>query len=524
MTDASATPLPTPGVPETAGPAALANPKADIATLDTLELHLFAHRYATTGIQSYNGTIDPPAAAADSGEALAILEQEEHDILCSKATGDLLDRLDRHGSLLTQTQRDQVRILRRDRDAIVNVPSSLTANFTRLTNEAFEVWQRAKAASDWSMFSPYLDRIVASLREMASYRDPSKDPYDLWLGEHEYGRDRSFYDVFFTQVKAVVVPLLADVVKSRRQPSRRVVEGRFDEGRQWDLARDLAKLEGLRQDALFITKAEHPFSDGLTSNYAIVAGHAYADNILSNVFSMLHEGGHALYEQGVNPAFNYTSLRGGTSMGMHEAQSRFFENYVGRSEEFSPILLEVLRKHFPGQFSRANARLLYLAANRAEPSLIRTEADELTYPLHVLVRYEIEQMLMAGEATADDVPRLWADKYRSYLGVRVPNDAQGALQDVHWSMGDIGYFPTYALGSAYGAQLRHAMISEGMDFSGLLATGNLAPIRAWLGRRIWQYGRSKDSDDLIREACGEEFSPNYFTDYLIEKFSAIYGL
>ena len=518
------TSLPVPGEPEVVSPAALPNPKADIAALDRLERHLFAHRYAEIGIECYNGTIDPPAASADSGEALAILAQEDHELLCSLATGELLNRLEAHAAFLDDDRRAQVKILRRDREAKTNVPSEVLANFTRLTTESFSVWQRAKAASDWAAFAPYLDRIVASMREIAYYRNPAADPYDLWLDEHEHGRDRAFYDVFFAQVKGTVVPLLAEVVSSRRKPSRRALEGRFDEARQWDVARDLINVEGLRTDALFLTSAEHPFSDGLTTNYAIIAGHVYPDDILSNAFSVLHEGGHALYEQGVNPAYNYTSLKGGTSMAMHEAQSRFFENYIGRSREFAPVLYDILRRNFPGQFSRVNVRQLYDACNCATPGLIRTEADELTYPLHVLVRYEIEQLLMSGEATAADVPRLWADKYRSYLGIDVPDDARGALQDVHWSQGSIGYFPTYALGSAYGAQLRHAMIAEGVDVGSLCTRGDLAPIRAWLQKHIWWYGRAKDSEELIEAACGEEFTPNYYTDYLTEKFSELYGL
>ena len=211
-------------------------------------------------------------------------------------------------------------------------------------------------------------------------------------------------------------------------------------------------------------------------------------------------------------------------MGMHEAQSRFFENLVGRSEAFAPVLLETLARRFPGQLGRVTPRQLYLAENCAEPGLVRTEADELTYPLHILVRYEIERLLFSGEAAAADVPRLWAEKYHAYLGVEVPDHTRGALQDTHWAGGDFGYFPTYALGSAYGAQLRHAMVADGVDFDGACEAGELAAIRAWLGEKIWRWGRSKDSAELIQDACGEPFSPAYYTDYLTEKFSAIYRL
>ena len=513
-----------PGTPEMASPAALDNPKADLAALDDLERHLYAHRFAISGINSFAGTLNPPKSSRDSGEALAILEQEDHALLTSEATGAMLKRLAAHTELLTDTQMAQVKILTRDRASIVDVPSEEQAAFTRLTNEAFDVWQRAKVASDWAAFEPYLDRIVASMRTIAGYKNAEADPYDVWLDENEHGTDRAFYDAFFSQVKEVVVPLLSDVIASGRQPSRRMFDGKFDEQRQWALARDLMGLEGLDKDKMLLTQTEHPFSDALTTNYGIIASHVHEDDVLSNIYSMLHEGGHALYETEGNPEYDYTSLKGGTSMGMHESQSRFFENYVGRSEEFAPTLLHVMRKHFPGQMNRVTARQLFMAANRAEPGLIRTEADELTYPLHVLIRYEIEQLLMAGEATAADVPGLWRERYKAYLGVRVPDDRRGALQDVHWSQGAIGYFPTYAIGSAFGAQFRAAMIRSGVDVPLLLSRGDLAPIRAWLHDNIWRYGRSKDSADIIRDSCGEEFSATYYTDYLVKKYSAIYGL
>ena len=195
---------------------------------------------------------------------------------------------------------------------------------------------------------------------------------------------------------------------------------------------------------------------------------------------------------------------------------------AGGRGEFLP---GVLRRHArDGQLGRVTPNQLWRAVNRVVPGTIRTEADELTYPLHIVCRYEIEQMLMAGEATAREVPGLWAERYRKYIGTDVRTDTEGALQDVHWSQGDFGYFPTYALGGAFGAQLRAKMIEEGMDWQGLLAAGDLAPIRAWLGERIWRHGRTKDSQELIKEACGEPFSVSYYADYLHEKFSALYML
>ena len=522
-TDPDATTI-LPGTPAAVSPAGVPNPKADIAALDELERHLYAHRYAANGMAAYGATIDPAAATANRGEALAILQEEDQALLCSPETGALLDRLAAAQALLSPIQAAQVRILQRDRASLVDVPPEVQSAFTRLTTEADDVWRHAKLAGDWKAFEPYLDRIVEQMRQMAQYRNPSADAYDVWLDEFEHDTNQAFYDRFFGQVKEVVVPLLADVRASRRPAGRNPFQGRFDTSRQWELARDLVRLEGLDERKVFLTSTEHPFSEGLTSNYAIVAAHVREDDVLANVFTMLHEGGHALYEMGVDSALDRTSLKGGTSSGMHEAQSRFFENYVGRSLAFAPRLNEVMARQFRGQLGRATPNQLYVTVNRVEAQPIRTEADELTYPLHVLVRYEIEQLLLSGEAKAADVPRLWTQKYHDYLGINVPNDARGALQDTHWSGGLIGYFPTYAYGSAIGAQLKATMVREGMDFDGVCASGDLTPIHAWLRDRIWRFGRSRDTSELILDACGEPFSPAYFTDYLTEKFSALYGL
>ena len=504
--------------------AALSNPKADIAYLDRLEERLFAFRYALDEVATFGPVIDPPKATEERGEAMALLDRERHELLCAPETGAVLARLQENAALLDPTRAAQVRILQRDRADLVDVPTEEAQAMMRLTTEANEVWRKAKPAGDWESFEPYLDKLVETYRRVAGYKNPDADPYDVWLDDFEHGTDRAFYDAFFNEVKEVVVPLLADVVASRRQPSTAIIEGNFDEDRQWKLADDLMVLEGVDTDALWIGKTEHPCTAGPGVGYVVIASHVHRDNVISNVFSMLHEGGHTLYEQGCNPDYRFTSLKGGTSSGMHEAQSRFFENYVGRSRAFAKPLLECMRKHFPGQLGRATANQLYLAESRAQPGLIRTEADELTYPLHILLRYEIEQLLFSGEATAADVPGLWADKMQSYLGLRVPNHTVGALQDTHWSDGLFGYFPTYAYGSAIGAQLKAAMERGGMDFDAVCASGDLAPIRRWLGTNIWRHGRSMDSPDLILTACEEPFSAKYYTDYLREKFSAIYEL
>ena len=504
--------------------AALPNPRADMASLDALERRLFALRYAADEVSSLGPALDPPRATPERAEALAELERLRCETLCAPEVGALLDRLDSEADIVGAQRQAQARVLRRDRAQLVGVPPEEQAAFSRLTCEANDVWRRAKPANDWAAFEPYLDRIVAAMRRMAEAKAPGTDPYDVWLDEFEPGTSRAFYDPFFGRLRECVVPLLAECQASPHQPSGACVEGTFDERRQWELARDLLEVEGVDPGALWLGRTEHPYTGGPGIGFVVIASHAYPQNVLSNVFSILHEGGHTLYEQGVDPGYALTSLKGGTSMGMHESQSRFFENYVGRSEAFAPTLLAALRRHFPGQFARVTPHQLYLAENRAEPGLVRTEADELTYPLHIMVRYEIEQLLFAGEATARDVPGLWAERYRAYLGLDVPDHAHGALQDTHWSDGSLGYFPTYALGSAIAAQLAHAMVAQGVDLDGACAEGDLALVRAWLSKNVWHWGRAKDSGELVEAACGEPFSPAYYTDYLTKKFRALYRL
>jgi len=496
----------------------------DLAALDALERHLYAHRFASLELEAFGETIEPPDAAADRAEALAILQEEDQERLSDPAVAALLGRLTKRSGELKNIRKAQVRVLKRDRDKLCSVDAAANTKLSLLQSESYGVWCKAKAEDNWFIFAPYLDSLVEQKRKIALAMRPDSDPYDTMLDWYEHGADRAFYDNFFAQVKQTVVPLLSSIRLAKRQVSRACVEGRFDEGRQWELARDVARLEGINENAHFLTSTEHPFSEAMSSHFAVTAGHVHEDNLMANVYSILHEVGHNLYEQGVDPKLNRTSLKGGTSMGIHESQSRFFEDSIGRDRAFMDPLLALMKKRFPGQLGRVTANQLYNAVNRVEPSLIRIQADELTYPLHIMVRYEIEQLLISGEIAARDVPFIWADRYGAYLDVNVPNNTQGALQDVHWAFGDFGYFPTYALGGAYAAQFRHQIIADGIDWAGQLSRGDLAPIRAWLGSHIWRFGRAKDPAEILEYACGEPFNPSYYADYLNKKYTAIYGL
>ncbi|MGI6756015.1 MAG: carboxypeptidase M32 [Atopobiaceae bacterium] len=496
----------------------------DIEKINTLERHLYAHRYAKRTLECHAATIDPPKATADRGEALAIFEEEDHELMMDPDLKVALDHLSAHAQELDEITRAQVKVLSRTRDDMVRVTAEDQSALTRLTCEANVVWTRAKQNNDWESFEPYVDKLVSLMKRIAHEKNPALDAYDVWLDTFERGTSCAFYDKFFAEVRDSVVPLLMDIRALGKQVRRDVIDGRFDVARQWDLARDLAKLVGVDMDGWWLSSTEHPFSEAMTSNYTMCAAHVYEHDVTSNMFTMLHECGHNSYEEGVNPRLNYTSLSGGTSAGIHEGQSRFFENYIGRDRAFTPSLLSLMQKHFPGQMGRVTPQQFWLAINRVEPQPIRIHADELTYPLHIMIRYEIEQLLFSGEATAHDVPALWRERYKRYLGVMVPSDTEGALQDSHWSTGYFGYFPTYALGGAYGAQLKAQMISDGIAWTDDLSKGDLTNIREWLRTHIWQYGRSKDPKELIVDACGTDFDPSFYTRYLGEKYRALYGI
>ena len=496
----------------------------DLQSLKKLERHLFANRYASLELETFGSTIDPNAAVDDRTEALSILAEERNELLSKPEIGAVIDRLSAQKDKLDPTTSAQVKVLARDRHRLVSVPASMQARLVRLASDAREAWKRARTENDWRIFAPYLDRLVAFKQKIAHEIDSNSDPYDIMLDEFESGTNRDFYDKFFEKTKNAVLPLLDAISASGRTLSRACVEGRFDERRQWDLAFDICDLMDIREDAHYLTSTIHPFSEGMSSNYVVTALHINGQDVMSGVYGALHELGHGLYEQGVDPALNRTSLKGGTSYGMHEAQARFFENYVGRDRAFVGPLLQIMRNRFPGQLGRVTPNQLHRAANAVMPSPIRVDADEVTYPLHVIIRYEIEKMLFDGTVTAREVPKLWADRYESYLGVRPNSHVEGALQDIHWAMGEFGYFPTYALGTAYAAQLRAKMVEDGIDWQNTLRSGDLRPIKEWLGTHVWRYGRTLDSAEIINNACGEPFDAGYYTDYLTNKYSDLYNL
>ena len=491
--------------------------------LTELQQTLSAYDHATALIYYDGVTAAPRGTAENRAQTLAVLSGEMYKLGTGPETVALLEFLDENKAELTEREQRMVYLLLKDIRRMQKIPMDEFVAYQRLLSEADDVWHRAKETSDFELFRPVLEQIFETNIRFAGYCEPEKDPYDYWLNEYEEGASRESLDAFFAALRERIVPLLRKV-QAAPQLDNGVIKGSFSAKKQEMLAHKLMDLIGLDPDHVALSTTEHPFTISFGSHLdERITTHYYEEDLSYSMFSVIHEGGHALYDTGSDRELAWTVLDGGASMGIHESQSRFYENILGRSRAFCEYVFPVIAEIFPAEMAGHTAEEFYRAVNRAEPSLIRTEADELTYCLHVMIRYELEKAVMAGELAVADLPAAWNGLYREYLGIEVPDDKHGVLQDSHWSGGAIGYFPSYALGSAYGAQYLRRM-RETVDVDACLRRGDFGPINDWLRERIWRHGSAFRPGELFRNAVGEEFDPSVFADYLEEKYAALYGL
>ena len=493
-----------------------------IARLDEIEATAAAYGHAMGVLTLDASTAAPLASAEGRGKTMAVLSNVIYNMAASAETRELLEYLSAHADELDPQHRRQVEIRKKGCEQLVRIPQEEYIAYNVLVNKAESIWRVAKQNNDFAAFAPTLEEIVAFNRKFAGYYDPSKAPYDALLNEFEEGLTMETLDGFFAKLRSVIVPLVRAIGR-KAQPDTAFLEKSYPIEGQKKLAKYLMEVIGLDENTCTLAESEHPFTCGFNNHDVRITTHYYEYHPTFAVFSTIHEGGHALYELGVEDAYNQTCLTGGASMGIHESQSRFYENIIGRSLEFIELIFPKMKEIFPEQLAGVTAYDLYRAVNKAQPSLVRTESDELTYCLHIMVRYEIEKQLIAGTLAISDVPAAWNALYKEYLGVDVPSDTEGCLQDSHWSGGMIGYFPSYALGSAYGAQMKHVMEADLGPIAPFVAKGEIGTITAWLREHIHRFGNFKKPADIFEDACGK-FDPQYFADYLTEKYSRIYGL
>ena len=465
-------------------------------------------------------TAAPKGSYEGRGRAIGVLSQITYDLIANQENGALLDYLEAHSEELDREVKRETALLRKRYDQIHRIPAEEYVAFSILTNDAEAVWEKAKNENDFASFAPYLEKIVDFNRKFAGYYHPELKPYDALLTEYEEGLNTETLDVFFAKIRKAIVPLVQKI-KNADEVDVSFLSRHYPIDRQRKFSDYLMELMGLDRDVCAIAESEHPFTTNFNTKDVRITTHYYENALASSMYSVIHEGGHALYELGVDSKYDYTFLSGGVSMGIHESQSRFYENIIGRSEAFVNYIFPKLQEFFPDQLKDVSAHMFYRAVNKAEPSLIRTEADDLTYCLHVMVRYEIEKQLINGNLKVSAVPEKWNALYKEYLGVDVPNDTMGCLLDSLWAGVSIGFFPSYALGSAYGAQMLHVMETQIGSIEQLIRDGKLSLITSWLRQNIHVYGCLIPSDQLIEQVVGR-FDADYYANYLTDKYTKLY--
>ena len=474
------------------------------------------------GILYYDGdTVAPAGSVEIRALTLGEISRMSYELITAPDFIEALEVLNANLDGLSQIDKRKVSELYREYDNTRKIPMQEMIDFNIHLTESSAVWHTAKENNDFASFEPYLQKTFDTLKRVASYTEPDKDPYDVCLDKYERGLTKEKCDRFFTALREKLVPLIARVGKAEQIDDSRL-RLHYPKNQQERFTDYLVDVMDIDRNHFAVGETEHPFTINFTSKDVRITTHYYEDNLASSLYSVVHECGHALYELNSMPELFRTTLEGGVSMAIHESQSRFYENIIGRSEAFCNLILPFLKKEFPEQLGSVDANSFYRMINRSEPSLIRTEADELTYALHVMVRYELEKRMMSGEITAKDLPAEWNRLYKGYRGVEPENDAKSILQDSHWAGTSIGYFPTYALGSAYGAQILNEMKKD-IDVDAVIKTGKLTEINSWLREKIWKFGCLYDPTELFKMVCGE-FDPDVYVDYLESKFTKVYGI
>jgi len=405
----------------------------------------------------------------------------------------------------------------------VKLPSDFVRRIGKAASLSHQVWVEARKKNYFPLFAPHLKEMIGLKKEEADYLGYDDSPYDPLLDCYEPGMTVKKIVPLFSALKADLVPILEKVVASRVKPKGDFLYLAYPVDQQLAFGREVLDAMGFnfqngRQDL-----SAHPFTTSFHPSDVRITTRVDVKDMCSSLFSSIHEGGHALYEQGLSPEYFGSPLGEAVSLGIHESQSRLWENCVGRSMPFWRHFYPILQAHFPDQLKNVSLETYYTAINIVRPSLIRVESDELTYNLHIMVRFEIERALIEGDLDVDALPGVWKEKMKEYLGVVPESDADGVLQDVHWSGGAMGYFPTYTLGNLYAAQIFRQAKKEIPELNAQFEKGNLLPLKKWLNKKIHRWGRQYQSEDLIRRITGETLNPLYFIEELNEKFGDIYA-
>jgi carboxypeptidase Taq len=464
-------------------------------------------------------TMMPPAGWQHRGDHMATLRRISHELLIADETGRLLDELRSVEDSLDPDSDDAalIRVARRDYEKAVRVPTELRAEMTRAAAEARTIWVKARAQSDFEQFRPALERNYELRNEYVARFDEVDEPYDILLDDFEPETTTAEVTETFAELKAELAPLIAELRDADIDDS--FLRGTFPIDAQERLAKDVVTLFGFRQDTWRLDPTEHPFASGAGVDDIRITTH-YDPETMKSFFSTMHEYGHGLYGHQLPRHLERLPIGGPCSLGIHESQSRMWENLVGRSRSFWEFFYPRAQEAFPEQLRRVEVDRFLAGINRVQPSLIRIKADEVTYGMHVILRFELEQDLINGRVAVRDLPTVWNERMHEYLGVDVPNDAQGVLQDTHWASGHIGYFSTYLLGTVMSVQIWEKILEDVPDLEEQIERGEFKALRDWLGEHVHSLGRKYPPQETLRRVTGSTIDPKPYLAYLHNKYAA----
>lgn len=470
-------------------------------------------------------TYMPPGGSESRSYQMSTIARLMHEMFTGEKVGQLLEDLRETEAQLPADSDDarMLKLVRREYQKNTRIPAEMVAEFVEVTAKAHEVWQTARQNNDFAAFQPYLERIVALRQQQAHLFAPFDHIYDPLLDDFEPGMLTKDVQAIFQTLRTEQVELIK-AIAARPQVNDDFLHVNYPEKAQWDFGVDVITKFGYdwsrgRQD-----KSVHPFTTSFGSSDVRITTRFDPERSASALFSTMHEAGHALYEQGLHPRFSRTFLARAASLAVHESQSRMWENLVGRSLPFWTHFYPKLQQAFGAQLDGVDLTTFYKGINRVEPSLIRVEADEATYNLHIMLRLELEIALMDGSLAVKDLPEAWNDRCEDYLGIRPTNDRDGVLQDVHWSGGSIGYFPTYALGNLISVQLWEKMNADLPGLEDDIRNGQFAALLDWLRTHVHQHGAKYEPQELVQMITGSKIDPHPYLRYLKTKYSEIYGL
>lgn len=464
----------------------------------------------------------PVKGFAFRGRQLATLASQAHEMVTSEAYGSLLEELSGRNDL-AEDEAHNVRLSKEDYDKNRKLPVAFVEKLTEQTSNSYNAWLNARNENDYTLYAAELRKMLELKKQQADLYGYADHPYDALLDDFEKGATVALLDPVFERIREYLSGLI-NKIKAAEQVDDSVFYHHFPKQQQWDFSIEVLKKIGYDFEAGRQDISEHPFTTSFAPSDVRVTTRIDELNFASLLWSSIHEGGHALYEQGLPESQYGLPLCSAASLSIHESQSRLWENSAGRSLAFWKYFYPRLQEHFPHQFAGISLDTFFKGMNKVEPSLIRTEADELTYHFHVIIRYELEKALLTGDLGAKDMKAAWNELYHKYIGLVVPDDKQGILQDVHWSHGMLGYFPTYSLGSFYAAQFFEQAMKDINGLQSQIEQGDFSELLQWLRNKIHRYGRQYRSEELCMNITGRGLDITSFIRYIEAKFGMVYDI